>query len=159
QADSFYTVSAWVYLRNTQRDNRVIVSKGSAHYGLRANERNQWEFYGGLRGYGVDTTTTSEATVNSWILLTGVRNGMRQYLYVNGAAADSTTSAAGVGASISDNYYDLVIGRQSDDESQWFDGLIDEVRVENRARTAAWVRLCYENQRIDQRFVMIHKIR
>jgi hypothetical protein len=159
QADGFYTVSAWAYLRNEQRDNRVIVSKGSAQYGLRANERNQWEFYGGLRGYGVDTTTTSDATVNEWTFLTGIRNGMRQYLYVNGTVADSTASAAGVSAGISDNYYDLMIGRQSDDESQWFDGLVDEVRVENQSRTAAWVRLCYENQRTDQKFIVIRKVR
>ena len=159
QADSFYTVSAWVYLRNDQRDNRVIVSKGSAQYGLRVNEQNQWEFYSGLRGYGVDTTTASDATMNEWTFLTGIRKGMRQYLYVNGTVADSTDSAAGVSATVSGNYYDLVIGRQSDDESQWFDGLVDEVRVENRSRTAIWVRLCYESQRIDQKFVVIQKVR
>jgi hypothetical protein len=158
QADSFYTVSAWVYLRNAQLDNRVIVSKGSAQFGLMANEQNQWEFYGGLRGYGVDTTTTSAATVNVWTHLTGVRKGKRQYLYVNGHIADSTASAAGTSASLSNNYYDLVIGRQSDDESQWFDGLIDEVRVENRARSDTWVRLCYENQRIGQQFIQIQKV-
>ncbi|MBN2036406.1 MAG: DUF2341 domain-containing protein [Chitinispirillaceae bacterium] len=159
QADSFYTVSAWVYGRNVQRDNRVIVSKGSAQYGLRMNERNQWEFYGGLRGYGVDTTTSSPATINVWTHLTGVRRGMRQYLYVNGMLADSTAAAAGVSASISNNFYDLTIGRQSDDESQWFDGMIDEVRVENRARNEAWIRLLYENQRSGQRFVQIQKVR
>jgi hypothetical protein len=159
QADSFYSVSAWVYLRNAQLDNRVIVSKGSAQFGLMANGRNQWEFYGGLRGYGVDTTTTSAATINVWTHLTGVRQGKRQYLYVNGAIADSTVFAAGVSVSLSNNYYDLVIGRQSDDESQWFDGMVDEVRVENRARTAAWTRLCYENQRTGQRFFQIQRIR
>ncbi|MBN1128851.1 MAG: DUF2341 domain-containing protein [Chitinispirillaceae bacterium] len=159
QADSFYTVSAWVYSRNTQRDNRVIVSKGSAQFGLMVNDQNQWEFYGGLRGYGVDTTTTSAATVNVWTHLTGVRKGMRQYLYVNGVLADSTAAAAGVSASISNNYYDLVIGRQSDDQSQWFDGLVDEVRVENRVRSPGWIRLCSENQKSGQRFVQIQKVR
>ena len=159
QADSFYSVSAWVYLRNVQLDNRVIVSKGSAQFGLMANDRNQWEFYGGLRGYGVDTTTTSAAAINVWTLLTGVRQGKRQYLYVNGAIADSTVSAAGVGVSLSNNYYDLVIGRQSDGESQWFDGMVDEVRVENRVRSAAWIRLCYENQRTGQKFVSVLRVR
>ena len=159
QTDSFYTVSAWVYPRNLQRDNRVIVSKGSAQYGLMVNEQNKWEFYGGLRGYGVDTTTTAPAAVNAWTHLTGVRDGNRQYLFVNGLLADSTTSAVGVGASVSNNFYDLVIGRQSDDESQWFDGMADEVRVENRARPPAWIRLCYENQRTGQRFVQVQKVR
>jgi hypothetical protein len=159
QADSFYTVSSWVFLRNAQLDNRVIVSKGSAQFGLMANERNQWEFYGGLRGYGVDTTTTSAATIDTWTHLTGVRKGRRQYLYVNGTLADSTASTAATSASLSNNYYDLVIGRQSDDESQWFDGMIDEVRVENRARSNEWVKLCYENQRTGQQLVQIQKVR
>ncbi len=34
-----------------------------------------------------------------------------------------------------------------------FKGLIDEVRVCNRARSSAWLKLCFENQRSDQLFV------
>jgi hypothetical protein len=159
QTDSFYTVSAWVYSRTMQRNNRVIVSKGSAQYGLMVNEQNQWEFYGALKGYGVDTTTTSTATINVWTYLTGVRKGMKQYLYVNGVPADSTVAAAGTSASLSNNFYDLAIGRQSDDQSQWFDGMVDEVRVENEARSAGWIRLCNETQKTGQQSVTIQKIR
>jgi hypothetical protein len=159
QADSSYTVSAWVYARNIQPDNRVMVSKGSAQYGLMMNEQNQWEFYAGLRGYGVDTTTVSPAAINVWTYLTGVRRGMKQYLYVDGVLADSTAFAGSVSATLSNNFYDFVIGRQSDEELQWFNGLIDEVRVENRARSPSWIRLCAENQKVGQIVVHTQKLR
>jgi len=46
----------------------TFLSKGSAQYGLMINKANRWEFYGGLAGYGVDTTTTAPATANAWTL-------------------------------------------------------------------------------------------
>ena len=159
QTDSFYTVSSWVFARTLNNGLHVFLSKGSAQYGLMINKTNRWEFYGGLAGYGVDTTTTAPATANAWTLVTGVRNGMKQYLYVNGVLADSTLSAAGTSPNISNNFYDLVIGRQSDDQSQWFDGIIDESRVESIARTAGWTRLCYQNQRSNQVLVQIVTIK
>ena len=159
QTDSFYTVSAWVYARTLNKGLHVFLSKGSAQYGLMINKQDQWEFYGGLTGYGVDTTTTAQAAANVWTLVTGVRKGLKQFLYINGVLADSTVSAAATSASLSNNFYDLVIGRQSDDQSQWFDGIIDEARVEGKARSAEWTRLCYQNQRSDQIFVQIVPIK
>jgi Uncharacterized conserved protein len=155
QTDSFYTVSSWVFARTLNNGLHVFLSKGSAQYGLMINKANRWEFYGGLPGYGVDTTTTAPAVANAWTLVTGIRNGMKQYLYVNGVLVDSTLSAAGTSPGISNNFYDLVIGRQSDDQSQWFDGIIDESRVESIARSAGWTKLCFQNQRSDQVLVQI----
>ena len=84
---------------------------------------------------------------------------MKQYLYVNGMAVDSTLSAEGANPNISSNFYDLVIGRQSDDQSEWFDGIVDEARVENNARSPEWIRLCYQNQRSDQIMVQVVTIK
>ncbi|HAJ80007.1 MAG TPA: hypothetical protein DCO75_09580, partial [Fibrobacteres bacterium] len=157
QLDSFYTVSVWVYARTINSGLHVILSKGSAQYGFMINKANKWEFYAGLSGYGVDTTTTADASVEKWTLLTGVRNGMKQYLYVNEELSDSTNSARGDIPTVSTHIYDLVIGRQSDDESQWFDGIIDEVRVQNRVQSPDWIKLCYMNQRSDQNMVQVLK--
>jgi hypothetical protein len=155
QLDSFYTVSVWVYARTINSGLHVILSKGSAQYGFMINKDNKWEFYAGLSGYGVDTTTTADALLEKWTFITGVRNGMKQYLYVNGELADSTNSARGDITTISTHVYDLVIGRQSDDESEWFDGIIDEVRVLNRVQSPDCIKLCYMNQKKDQNLVSI----
>jgi hypothetical protein len=159
QNDSFYTISAWCYERNVLKDADVIVSKGSAQYSLLENERNQWAFWGGCAGYGVDTTTTAPATVGAWTYLTGVRSGKKQYLYVNGALADSTLFEAAVNPDVSNTIYDLVIGRGADDGSQWFNGLIDEVRVSRGATSPGWIKLCYENQKAGQTLVTFEKVR
>jgi hypothetical protein len=159
QTDSFYTVSSWVYARTLNQGLHVFVSKGSAQYGLMVNKANRWEFFGGLTGYGVDTTTTAPAALNVWTNVVGVRMGKKQYLYVNGTAVDSTLSAAGVNQTISSNFYDFVIGRQSDDQSQWFDGMVDETRVESIARSPGWNKMCYQNQRSDQVMVQVVPIK
>jgi hypothetical protein len=41
-------------------------------------------------------------------------------------------------------------------EANNLQGWIDEVRVSNVVRSGAWVKLCYENQRMDQTLVTYH---
>ena len=147
QSDSFYTVSVWVYAKKLQKDNVTILSKGQGQYGLMINEQNYWTFYSSYLGSGVDTTTTNPVSINEWVYLTGVRSGLTQYLYINGTLVDSSITTTGINASLSDKSYDFTIGRQSDDESEWFAGIIDEVRVESTARSEEWVKFCFENQK------------
>jgi hypothetical protein len=147
QTDSFFTVSAWVYARAVQG---AVLSKGEAQCGLTVNQNVKWKFSGTLRG------SESGGTLNAWTYVTAVREGARQFLYVNDTLTDSTVSpdSGAVGA-----LYDFVIGRRAEDESGWFNGMVDELRVESQSRPSAWVRLCFENQRAGQRFVTIRKVR
>jgi hypothetical protein len=48
---------------------------------------------------------------------------------------------------------------QPDSQSQWFKGFLDEVRVENKARSAGWTWLCYQNQRDNQALVQIAPVK
>jgi len=50
---------------------------------------NSWEF-AECQSAGGYTDVFSPATSNSWNYLVGVRNGDREYLYVNGLCTDST---------------------------------------------------------------------
>lgn len=157
--DGFYTVSAWVYSQNLDNDVDVIVSKGNAQYGLEINGGNNWEFFGSLAGYGVDTSTAIPAIQDQWTFLTGVRRGIQQYLYVNGALVDSVAVADTTGKLQTAADFALVFGRLAEGQSQWFKGFLDEVRVENLARSSGWVRLCNENQKAGQTLVSIEKVR
>ncbi len=67
------------------------------------------------------------------------------YLYLNGGVDDSEvntwTWARVDGAS------EVAIGKRIDDSPyQWFDGIIDEVRISTTARSADWIATCYNNQ-------------
>jgi hypothetical protein len=48
----------------------------------------------------------------------------------------------------------MVIGNQTQgDVNRWWDGIMDEVRVTNGARSADWIKLDYESQKADSKFL------
>jgi len=54
-----------------------------------------------------------------------------------------------------DTTTDLAIGKSSQSSyGVFFNGKIDEARVENRGHGADWILLCYMNQRPDDRLVV-----
>ena len=78
-----------------------------------------------------------------WRNVVGVYNGTHCYLYLNGEfqASDPTSDAPeGIGGN-------LWIGRGNYAGSQReFNGTIDEVRISNIARSAAWIKASYESE-------------
>jgi len=103
--------------------------------------------------------SNTPATQQEWTLLTAVRDGERQLLYCNGVPVDSTmdTWTNTVSRNTSNN---LTIGRFANpvlvpiiEGYCYFKGGIDEVRIISAAQNADWVRLCYMNQRPDDRLV------
>lgn len=72
------------------------------------------------------------------------------YVYVNGAlwhagivAFDGTATAGSVSTQ-------SVAGSQEQPHQAFFGGTLDELRTQRTARSAAWVKLCYESQRSQQ---------
>jgi hypothetical protein len=143
-----FTVSAWVKANALDSLFHGIVYKSNFQYGLQLKPENKWEFL----NY-IDQTrwemSRSPAAANSWHAVTGVRNGTKQYLYVDGECADSTIVNVVMKFA---RAYDqpLEIGHCPDggaNPDRFFNGLIDEVRVENINRNADWIKLCYMNQK------------
>jgi hypothetical protein len=81
----------------------------------------------------------------------GTYDGDKIRYYVNGIAKDSTQTI-GVNPNSSDQILSLG-GRLGELVS----GTMDEVRIENIARSSDWVKLCYMNQKIDNQLVVIKK--
>jgi hypothetical protein len=157
--NSSYTVSAWVYVETVDDQSRVVVSKGNFHYFLFYTSIHTgsplWEFSEYQSGSGWDLSA-AEATGGAWHLLTGVRDGDKQYLYLDGELVDSTgfTYDAAVASDMS---YDFVIGRFLQDfggnDFCFFNGTVDEVRISSTARSSDWIRLCFENQCLNNTFI------
>ncbi|MBN1575649.1 MAG: DUF2341 domain-containing protein [Chitinispirillaceae bacterium] len=159
-----YTVSAWVTTDTLDGLSHVIVSKGNVQYFLwltpiHLNTTPLWEFAGYRDGSGWDLSV-QPASVRQWVLLTGVRDGSSQRLYVNGEPVDTLIDFPFTAARTTTS--DLIIGRFNDrmaspnDNEGYcpFNGRIDEVRICGIARSAAWVRLCYMNQRAENKLVI-----
>ena len=98
------------------------------------------------------------AAAREWSLLTAVRSGNSLILYKDGEPlGDSVYTIPSGNRRYTDG--DLTIGNRSPspydlpDLAYCFKGNIDEVRIESIAITADRVKLCYMNQREDDKLV------
>jgi hypothetical protein len=150
--DGFYSVSAWVYADTLDYNYHIIASKGNTQYNLQIRKNNNWQFteYKNYTGWEV---TNSPGTEKTWTYLVGVRSGTNQYLYVNGVCANNTpwTETNVFARNMGD---DFKIGRRTDLVDYFFNGIIDEVRVSSIDQSADAVKLCYMNQRQDDKLIV-----
>jgi hypothetical protein len=117
-----------------------------------------WEFveYHDLSGWEISETPM---VLKTWKYLTGVREGSRQYLYLDGQLVDSTIKPNNNTAprKTSD---DVTIGRYhsyvtyENEGYCFFDGKIDEVRISGIVYGGDWIKLCFMNQREDDKPVV-----
>ncbi|HMA64192.1 MAG TPA: DUF2341 domain-containing protein, partial [Chitinispirillaceae bacterium] len=161
-----YSVSAWVRLDTFDNASHCIVSKGFEQYYLRStyvsmnilssiplwefvefSETNKWQ------------SLNSPVSAKTWALITGVRQGAVQKLYCNGLLVDSTVDVWKNTVS-RNTANDLFIGRFASPVTLplveghcYFKGSIDEVRIMSKAQSSDWIRLCYMNQRPDDKLV------
>jgi hypothetical protein len=156
--DTCYAISAWVYENEPDNNANVIISKGSTLYGLEFNEFQKWEFHSSSVN-GVVTKTSAAASVGKWTCITGVKQRGYFYLYIDGVLADSMIVTDNPAPDSTYGKYALTIGKQADADTEWLKGLIDEVRILNRNCSAGYIKLSYQNQKSDQNFVVIKKIR
>jgi hypothetical protein len=147
-----YTVSAWVKTDVLDSLCQAIVFKSNSQYGMQIIPEHDWEF-----ATYIDKTrwegSRSPASAGSWHALTGVRNGTRQYLYVDGVCVDSSvTNTIALPPENVARVYDmpLEIGHCPDggrNPDRFFKGIIDEVRISRTALNANWMKLSYMNQK------------
>jgi hypothetical protein len=148
-----YSVSAWAMIDSFPvvvkgvNDHIDIVAKGNFDYHLQ-NVAAKWQFveFQDLKGW-IEVLSPLSATAGEWALVTGVRDGTQEFLYVNGICVDSTVSLA-ADSSQRIETIDVSIGRLNSPATYYFPGKIDEVRIESVPRSADWVRLCYINQKV-----------
>jgi len=164
QENSQYTISAWTYVNSIDSTSHVVISKGNNQYFIWYTSIHQsstlWEFTEYHANTGWDLSTYN-VTSGEWLLLTGVRDGLSQRLYVNGICVDST-GFKNAGVWPRDETFDVTIGRfmqlvTNPLESSsycYFSGKIDEVRISSLAHSSDWIKLCYMNQRTDNKLVI-----
>jgi hypothetical protein len=164
-----YTVCAWVLLDTFDNMSHCVVSKGYEQYYLRSTYIQPgmsaatplWEFveFAENGEMGNWRTSISPVEARQWTLVVGVRQGDRQLLYCNGELVCDSVDVwqNTVSRNTGNNLY---IGRFAEQVAVpinegycRFSGGIDEVRISSTARSPDWIRLCYMNQRPDDRLV------
>jgi hypothetical protein len=128
------TMEAWVRPTTLSAWRTVLMKEQPAGlvYGLYANsDTNRPSAHVNL-GSETDTRGTAQLALNTWTHLAATYDGSTLRIFVNGVQASSRT----LGGSILTSASALRIGGNSI-WGEYFAGLIDEVRIYNRALTAA----------------------
>ena len=158
--NGYYTVSAWVNC-NTSNLTQFVAGKGHEQYYLKFNLSIGWEFVEWKDNSGPQITSSPLSEIKTWKYLAGVRNGTSQELYVDGTCIDSTindfpdTVPRNSQSDFSIGAYLTYVFTAVNEGYCFFNGKIDEVRVSNTILSADWIKLCYMNQRSDERLIVI----
>ncbi|HAM39375.1 MAG TPA: hypothetical protein DCP53_08305, partial [Elusimicrobia bacterium] len=132
------TLEAWVKSEVVDQDGstRRIIDKG-ATYALGASDKAYFKLYiGGVAKESLKTWSSGD--VNVWHHLVGTYDGSSMILYQDGVKVAETVTSG----SIDTNTTALNIGRQSSGGGK-FIGVIDEVKIYNRALTQEEVTASY----------------
>jgi hypothetical protein len=131
------TITVWAKLATGNTGNYYGIagkyrSSGSyAGFALTRHSSNYFYFWtaNGSADYVASNTTYTDT---NWHHIVGVRRSGTTYLYIDGVQQTATNTRA-----ISDSGDYAFIGRQySDYDGRYFNGIIDDVRIYNRALTA-----------------------
>ncbi len=132
------TLEAWVKPTTTSSNYRTIIMKerpSNATYTLYSNSNNNRPMgeHSKTSGAVVDIKGTTQLPANTWSHIAVTYNGAQFKFFLNGVqkASKNTTGAMFVSNGA------LRIGGNSIWSDEYFSGLIDEVRIYNRALTAA----------------------
>ncbi|MHA1280018.1 MAG: LamG domain-containing protein, partial [Candidatus Helarchaeota archaeon] len=138
------TLSAWIKPKTVSGDHKIFYKSedNSKGYGL-AIYHNKLESYVYTSSGVISTRSVSGKTdlnINEWYFVTCVYDGKKAQLYLNGNPYGEAQYGSG---NILSANHSLHIGKYDVAEMLYFDGVIDEVRIYNRALSPAEVRDLY----------------
>jgi len=133
---SAFTVAVWFKVYNWTSQFARVLEKGGytvgGGYGIEGNPNGdgkiQLVIWNGTASQTFETSTV--LSFNTWYFFVGVFDGRNVKVYLNGNLERSGT------ATMTTNTYKLVIGRWAAASGNFWNGIIDEVRIYNRALTA-----------------------
>jgi len=142
------TLEAWVYITDAVGDNTIISKEYLHEYSFFVNAFGALGFYHGDGASEYNTVAPAGSVgLNDWYHVILVRNTgtTKLYGYVNGILhlSPDYTKTPTAGA------HNVEIGRQAVTATRKFTGLMDEVRIYNRALSADEVSWRYANTRPD----------
>jgi hypothetical protein len=148
------TVSAWIRPASSGGGGRGrIVDKDNNDAGwFLSMYSNQIQFaVDQFNGASPGRISTAGVDLNRWqhVAATwdGSTVGSNIHLYIDGVPADGT-AVNGSGSAVDDSGTPLTVGNRAGDLARGFDGGIDEVRVYNRALTAAEIQSLASGEQI-----------
>jgi hypothetical protein len=138
------SIEAWItFAPNSTSAHRTVVQKGDGAY---EQYRLFWHSSGSLSFWRVGTNGAEykadyvfSPEINKWYHVVAISLGNKLQLWVNGELKKETTW---IGEAVDSNY-EVWVGGNSYTNSMYWNGLIDEVRIYNRALSPEEIRFHY----------------
>lgn len=135
------TISGWVKINESK--NQYVINKGDgsgtgAGYNvyIYSNNRLAFWFYNGVGNLILIDTGANSIQLNNWYFFEATYNGVNSKIYLNGILKNTSPNTSG----FTQKNSSLNINNNS------FNGLIDEVKIYNYARTADQIKLDYNSR-------------
>lgn len=142
------TVSAWIkvdsWVSQAGIVGKLIHAADREGFALRLHETNAGIFdfsIGQNWGAWNRAISTTPMSSGQWYYVVGTYDGTTIRVYLNG----TEEGTAGYSGGIVDSQSNLLIGRKNVAYADAFDGMIDEARVYNSAKSAAWIKADYSS--------------
>ena len=127
------TVAAWIKVNKFDRKYQTIVAKGDTSWRIaRDKDRDCVQFAFNTIPNEQLIKGTIPVNDGKWHHVAGVYDGKKMYLYVDGRLDGSAATTANIPTSTDPVY----IGENSQAKGRFWNGLIDDVRIYDRALTA-----------------------
>jgi hypothetical protein len=153
--DARYSVSAWVYAEKPDSTIHSIISKSNHQYGLQISKENTWRFFDYHHKSGWQCSD-APATEKQWQFVVSVHDRTNQRIYVDGIlVSEEITIRQGDDDRITTD--NICIGKRTGFTAQWFNGIVDEMRIYSWPNSINWTKLCYMNQRSDNRLLFFER--
>ncbi len=150
-----FTISAWVKLNATGLDQKIITNQTSSGgtsggYKLGVYTTNYPETESGTAQNRSTTPNPTAFTIGTWYYVQGVYDGSTLSTYVNGVMYKATTSFTNPSST-----GPLYIGVGEGGNQYYWNGVIDEARVSNVAKSSDWLKAEYGDQNNPSPFTSI----
>jgi len=144
-----FSIEAWVYKNSDKNNNSIVYKQGTANsglgYGISGEASGKFIFAMGKNNVGANIVYSSLSyPINTWHHIVGAFDAIsaKMNLYINGSYIGQTSYTYG---SISSDKK-LYIGSDQDSVSiRTFNGVIDEVKIYNKALSASEIIDLYSN--------------
>jgi len=144
------TVSAWVYMNNGGRDQKIAGnqnnSSGGYKFGIYTNNKVEFEIRNSANTPSLNRDVAGGTVLNTgqWYYLAGISSDVLDSIktFVNGNP-ERPFKKIGILGTASNN---LIVGREPFQSSYFFSGRFDELRISNRVRSNGWMKTEYNNQ-------------
>jgi hypothetical protein len=140
QTPTVFTYEAWIYLTLHTGSGTIIGGSSNSGQQFRTDVSGSVNTITFLKQQVTGWSATGTFNINTWVHAAFTYSSGAYVFYINGAPAGSGTNSQSLSASTRN------IGWCSNSNGESFNGSIDEVRISNIARSAAWMAFQYANQ-------------